>query len=165
MGRAYHPARGIVGDVSILRRLRLVFRATPGTLGDGAETDARCNANGALVTTGTGGTFPLPTPTILASGGFGVSGVLSGVPAVLTSLFGPADAIGGYIMLFDLLAVPIDGTRPDYVLQYVGETNWSFPCGSFGLPFTTGISWATSLTGGVLLTSTGTVFPTGAALT
>lgn len=146
------------GSISVRAR----FRAVPGVLADGQPTELRVDSSGALVTTGAGGggvvivQFSVPS-SFNTTGAGATSGVIRATPGTLLDVNG-VSVVGAlrFFQLFNLVAVPANGTVPLFVVRVPAVTNFSVSfADSMGMSFGTGITWACSTTAGTLtLTAT-----------
>jgi hypothetical protein len=132
--------------------IRARYRAVPGVLVDGQETELRVDSSGALVTTGAGGggavTFTPPSSSD-TGGTLDDEDTIVAAPATLLDVNGYNDSSDvRYFQLFDAVAPPADTSIPvTTVVRVPGKSNFSisFADGQ-GRSFAVGISWASSTT-------------------
>ena len=138
----------------MLQRIKAIFRAAPGVLADGQETQLRCDATGALVTSGGGGggggavTFTPPL-SFDTGGTFAASGIIRATPGTLLDINGYNNSASTrYFQLYNLAAVPADTAVPATTVVAVppnSKFSLTFAAGQ-GRTFDTGITWSSSTT-------------------
>jgi hypothetical protein len=128
---------------------------TAGTWGTGTVSTSVATPSGSAAA----GIIPVATPALAASL------ILKAAPGNLYSLSLVTTTVGGWVMVFDALALPANGVvTPKYAWPQQGFPGWA----SFGFStpavFLTGIVIGFSSTGPLNLTASATAFITGQAL-
>jgi hypothetical protein len=127
----------------------MVRAVAPPPVGNGEYSKMRCDANGNLLVNASS---PVPgSSTPFNSAGDVASLVISAAPADLLQLIA-LNVAGGtrYALLFDAVALPPNGTIPDWVGLPLGRDQFvAFTFGD-GLAFSTGIVVALSTTRTIL---------------